>query len=283
MTGESTTSLFGGSSVGSDTILRALRQAEADAKVKAIVLRVDSPGGSALASDLIWREIVKSKKPVVVSMGDTAASGGYYVSMGAKKIFVEPGTLTGSIGVVGGKLALRGLFDKLGVTTETISRGKTSGTLSITDPFSLEEREGWKRLMLDTYQQFTTKAAEGRHMDLKKLEGLAQGRLFTGRMAVANGLADQLGTLDDTIAEARSQAGIPSRGEDRSLDPAQAARHSRATAGRLSGRSRDSRHGARAGRRRSLRRRPAQTLRRAGRHGHALQRAVQVSWRFVKE
>jgi protease-4 len=209
VTGESTASFFGGSSVGSDTILRSLRQAEADAKVKAIVLRVDSPGGSALASDLIWREIIKSKKPVVVSMGDTAASGGYYVSMGAKKIFVEPGTLPGSIGVVGGKLALRGLFDKLGVNSETISRGKTSGTLSITDPFSLEEREGWKRLMLTTYQQFTTKAAEGRHMDLKKLEGLAQGRLFSGRMAVANGLADQLGTLEDTIADARSQAGIP--------------------------------------------------------------------------
>ena len=95
------------------------------------MLRVDSPGGSALASDLIWREVVKSKKPVIVSMGDVAASGGYYISMGAKKIFAEPGTLTGSIGVVGGKMALRGLFDKIGINTETISRGKNSGTLSI--------------------------------------------------------------------------------------------------------------------------------------------------------
>lgn len=210
MTGESTTSLFGGQTVGSDTIVRALRQVEEDAKVKAIVLRVDSPGGSALASDLIWRETVKSKKPVIVSMGDVAASGGYYVSMGAKKILVEPGTLTGSIGVVGGKLALRGLFDKIGVHTETISRGKTSGVLSFTDPFSLEEREAWKRLMLDVYQQFTTKAAQGRHMDVKKLEGLAQGRVFSGRMAVANGLADRLGTLDDALAEAKSMGGVTS-------------------------------------------------------------------------
>jgi protease IV len=208
MTGESAAGLFGAQSVGSDTIVKALRQAEDDPKVKAVVLRVDSPGGSALASDLIWRETVRSKKPMLVSMGDVAASGGYYVSMGAKKIFVEPGTLTGSIGVVGGKLALRGLFDKIGVNTESIRRGKTSGALSISDPFSLEEREAWKRLMLATYHQFTGKAAAGRHMDPKKLEGLAQGRVFSGRMAVANGLADQLGTLEDAIAEAKTLGGI---------------------------------------------------------------------------
>jgi protease-4 len=208
MTGESTTSFLGGETVGSDTIIKALREVENDAKVKAIVLRVDSPGGSALASDLIWREVVLTKKPLLVSMGDVAASGGYYVSMGAKKIFVEPGTLTGSIGVVGGKLALRGLFDKIGVNSEVISRGKTSGTLSFTDPFTTDEREAWKRMMKGTYEQFTSKAAAGRKMDVKKLEGLAQGRVFTGRMAVANGLADQLGTLDDAIAEAKNLAGF---------------------------------------------------------------------------
>ena len=208
MTGESAASLFGDETVGSDTIVKALREAEEDAKVKAIVLRVDSPGGSALASDLIWREVVNSKKPVIASMGDTAASGGYYISMGAKKIFAEPGTLTGSIGVVGGKLALRGLFDKIGVKSEVISRGRNSGTLSMTEPFTPAEREAWKRLMLGTYEQFTTKAAQGRKMDVKKLETMAQGRVFTGRMAVANGLADQLGTLDDAIAEAKNMAGL---------------------------------------------------------------------------
>lgn len=208
MTGESTTSLFGGETVGSDTIVRALRQVEDDPKVKGIVIRVDSPGGSALASDLIWREIVNSKKPLVVSMGDVAASGGYYVSMGAKTIYIEPGSLTGSIGVVGGKLALRGLFDKIGVTTETISRGKVSGVMSMTDPFTQEEREAWKRMMKVTYEQFTQKAAAGRKMDIKKLEGLAQGRVFTGRMAVANGLADKLGTLEDAVTDVKTQAGV---------------------------------------------------------------------------
>ncbi len=208
MTGESSSNFFGGMTVGSDTIVKALRQAQDDAKVRAIVLRVDSPGGSALASDLIWREVVRSKKPFVVSMGDVAASGGYYVSMGAQKIFAEPGTLTGSIGVVSGKLALRGLFEKIGVTTESISRGQTAGVNSFVDPFTPAEREATKRLMLAIYQQFTGKAAQGRKMDLKKLEELAQGRLFSGRMAVANGLADQLGTLDDAVAEAKNLAGI---------------------------------------------------------------------------
>ena len=129
-------SLFGGDSVGSTTIIEAIRKAEADPKVKAIVLRVDSPGGSALASDLIWRELKQCKKPVIASMSDVAASGGYYISMAARKIYAEPGTLTGSIGVVGGKMAFAGLYDKVGITTETISRGANSGIFSSTHPFS---------------------------------------------------------------------------------------------------------------------------------------------------
>ena len=142
-------------------------------------------------------------------MGDVAASGGYYVSMGAKKIFVEPGTLTGIIGVVGGKLAIGGLFAKIGITTETIRRGKNSGTLSFTDAVHAERaRRLDQRLMTDTYQQFTTKAAAGRKMDVAKLESMAQGRVFTGRMAVANGLADSLGTLDDAVAEVKNLAGV---------------------------------------------------------------------------
>ena len=207
-TGDGGGGLFGGAGAGSDTIIKALRKAEKEDNVKAIVLRVDSPGGSALASDLMWREIVRAKKPIVASMGDTAASGGYYISMGADKIFAEAGTLTGSIGVVGGKLALKGLFDKIGINTEVIKRGKISGALTSTDPFTPEEREAWKRVMSDIYRQFTTKAAEGRKMDIKKLEGLAAGRLFTGQMAAANGLVDKVGTLQDAIAEAKKLAGI---------------------------------------------------------------------------
>jgi len=208
MSGESKQGLFGDETLGGDTIVKALRQAQDDDKVKAIVLRVDSPGGSALASDLIWREIVRSKKPVVASMGDTAASGGYYVSMGAKKIYAEPGTLTGSIGVVGGKLALKGLMNKVGITTEVIRRGKNSGLLSGIDPFTPEERAAWERSMKEVYAQFTGKAAEGRKMELAKLEQLAAGRLFTGQMAVDNGLADKLGTLSDAVAGAKELAGL---------------------------------------------------------------------------
>jgi protease-4 len=197
-------------SVGSDTIIKALREAEKDPKVAAIVLRVDSPGGSALASDLMWREItrIKSKKPVIASMGDIAASGGYYISMGCTKIFAEPGTLTGSIGVVSGKLAMKGLLDKVGVTTDSISRGKNSGWMSPLEPFTTSEREVVLSMMKDCYRQFTEKAAQGRNMDLKDLEKLAGGKLYSGIMAKDAKLVDELGTLDDAVAEAKRMAGL---------------------------------------------------------------------------
>jgi protease-4 len=209
MPGESEQGMFGGSTLGGDTIVKALRTAEQDDRVKAIVLRVDSPGGSAMASDLIWREVVRCKKPVVASMGDVAASGGYYISMAAKKIYAEPGTLTGSIGVVGGKLAIGGLMGKVGINTEVISRGKNSGLFSMNEPFTDSERKAVQQLMNDTYKQFTTKAASGRKMDLEKLESLAEGRVFTGAQAKANGLVDETGTLEDAIAAARKLAGLP--------------------------------------------------------------------------
>ena len=129
-------SFFGGETLGSETFIKAVRQAADEKTVKAIVLRVDSPGGSALASDLMWRALQKAGKPVIVSMGDVAASGGYYISMGANRIFAEPGTLTGSIGVVGGKVAIGGLLEKVGITTSVISRGKNSGAMSMLSGFS---------------------------------------------------------------------------------------------------------------------------------------------------
>jgi protease-4 len=207
MPGESTSGLFE-ATLGGDTLVKALREAEEDDKVVAIVLRVNSPGGSALASDLVWREVTRIKKPIVASMGDMAASGGYYISMGADKILAEPRTLTGSIGVVGGKMALGGLFGKVGIKTEIISRGKNSGLESMDRPFTDSEREAWLKIMKDIYKQFTTKAAEGRKMEIAQLESLAQGRIFTGRQAAANKLVDQLGTLDDAVAEAKKLAGI---------------------------------------------------------------------------
>jgi protease-4 len=210
-TGESKGGMTG-ERLGSETIIKALKEAEKDPKVAAIVLRVDSPGGSAMASDLMWREItrIKAKKPIVASMGDIAASGGYYISMGCTKILAEPGTLTGSIGVVGGKLALKGLFDKIGVTTDTISRGKNNGWMSSDEPFSDSERKVITRLMEDCYKQFTEKAAQGRNLSVKDLESLAGGRLYSGRMAKQSKLVDEIGTLEDAVSEAKRLAGLKS-------------------------------------------------------------------------
>ncbi len=208
MEGKNTTDLFGSRSVGSATTVEALRTAANDAKVAAIVLRIDSPGGSAIASDLIWRETVRIEKPVIASMGDVAGSGGYYIAMGADEIFAEPGTITGSIGVVGGKLVLGGLYEKIGLTTEVISRGKNTGLFSTTEPFTSEQEKALSSTLREIYRQFVAKAAKGRNIEVKELDALAQGRVYTGRMAAEVGLVDRLGTLADAIAAARQAAGI---------------------------------------------------------------------------
>lgn len=200
-------SLLSESAIVSDKIVPLIHKISKDDNVKAIVLRVDSPGGSALASDLIWHALEASGKPVVASMGDTAASGGYYISMGADAIFAEPGTLTGSIGVVGGKIAFDGLMRKVGVTTSVISRGRNSGVMSVTAGFSDSEREAMQQMLNTVYEQFTRKAAAGRKMEYETLEALARGRVYTGRQAKELGLVDELGTLADAIAHARKLAG----------------------------------------------------------------------------
>ena len=212
-TGKSSSGFLSGNGMGSTTIIEAIKTADADPKVKAIVLRVDSPGGSALASDLMWHEIKNCKKPVIASMSDTAASGGYYISMGCKKIYAEEGTLTGSIGVLGGKLALRGLMDKIGVNTDGVARGANSGLLSPYDGFNASERKAMQTMMEEIYDQFLTKALEGRKaagkpMTYEKLKTLAEGRIWTGRQALENGLIDALGGLDDAIGEAKVQGGL---------------------------------------------------------------------------
>jgi protease-4 len=211
VTGKGGTSLFGSQSTGSTTMVEAIRKAEQDKTVKAIVLRVDSPGGSALASDLIWNELRRCKKPVIASMGDVAASGGYYISMGCRKIYAEPGTLTGSIGVVGGKLVLGGLEKKIGLNVEVIKLGAHAGILSSTFPFTESEKKAMKAMMEDTYDQFLTKAIKGRARAGKKFtradfSKYAEGRIWTGRQAKENGLVDELGTLDDAIADAKAMA-----------------------------------------------------------------------------
>ena len=206
--GKSETSMFGSTTLGSTTLIAALKKADDDPNVEAIVLRIDSPGGSATASDLIWRETQRIKKPIIASMGDVAGSGGYYIAMGAKKIYAAPGTLTGSIGVIGGKLVTGGLYDKLGMHTEVISRGANSGALSSNQPFTPEERKVWISVLEETYHQFVSKAAEGRKMTYNKLQELAQGRVYAGVTAKKLGLIDELGTLDDALAAAKKAAGL---------------------------------------------------------------------------
>jgi protease-4 len=207
-------SLLGGRSVGSDAIVEAIRDADKNATVKAIVLRVDSPGGSALASDVIWRALAVCKKPVVASMGDVAASGGYYVCMNARRIFAEPGTVTGSIGVFGMKIVTGKLEERVGITTHVVSRGKNSGVNSTTFKWSESERKAMTEVIEDVYDQFTVKAVAGRvaagqkQMTKAKLLDLAGGRVWTGRQAKENGLVDELGTLDDAIAFAKKEAGL---------------------------------------------------------------------------
>ena len=206
--GKSSSSLMGEDTVGSTTLIEALRKADKDPKVLAVVLRIDSPGGSAVASDLIWRQINHMHKPVIASMANVAASGGYYIAAPARRIIAQPQTITGSIGVIGGKAVLSKLLDKVGLSVEVISRGKNSGILSSTAPFTPEERQAWMRVMEETYAQFVAKVAEGRKMPRAKVEELAQGRVYTGKMALDKGLIDSLGTLQDAIRAAKEAAGL---------------------------------------------------------------------------
>ncbi len=217
-TGKSEQSFLGSESCGSTSMIQAIKQAENDKSVKAIVLRVDSPGGSALASDLIWAELMRCKKPIIASMSDVAASGGYYICMAASKIYAEPGTITGSIGVFGGKINMGGTYAKLGITSEVITRGANANLFSSTNSFSKSEREAMTKLIDDCYDQFLTKALTGREkagskLDRKTLEGLAGGRVWTGRQAKENGLIDELGTMQDAIKMAAKLGGLPANSD----------------------------------------------------------------------
>ena len=210
--GRSARSPLGGSSIGSDTVASALRAATSDDRVRAVLLRVNSPGGSAVASDTIWREVVRIRaagKPVVVSMSDLAASGGYYISMAADVIVAQPGTITGSIGVITGKPVLAEALDRIGVTTDSVSVGSGATMFAPTHPFSDEE---WQRLntWLDAiYRDFTEKVASGRRMTVEQVHEVARGRVWTGADAAQNGLVDELGGMADAAGIARRRAGLP--------------------------------------------------------------------------
>ncbi|WP_433218981.1 signal peptide peptidase SppA [Microtetraspora malaysiensis] len=203
--------LGGGTSMGSDTICAALRSARRDDRVKAIVFRVDSPGGSYVASDAIWREVVlarKAGKPVVVSMGDLAASGGYFVSMAADVIVAQPGTLTGSIGVFGGKPVVEDLLNKIGVVTETVVEGANAGMFSPTREFSGQQWDRVNAWLDRIYEDFVGKVAQGRGLDRDRAHELARGRVWTGADALEGRLVDELGGLEDALALARKKAGL---------------------------------------------------------------------------
>jgi protease-4 len=203
---------FGGG-MGSDTVAAALRAAGSDEKARAIVLRVNSPGGSYTASDVIWREVVRVRaagKPVVVSMGDVAASGGYFISAPADVIVVQPGTITGSIGVIMGKPVLRDMFGRAGVSTDAITDGAANAMMfSSSRPFSESE---WSRIdeWLDAvYADFTEKVGSGRRLSADRVHELARGRVWSGADAVVNGLADETGGMKEAVGIARTRAGLP--------------------------------------------------------------------------
>ena len=210
--GRSSSGPVNGEMVGSDTIVEAVNDAANDKSIKAIVLRVDSPGGSALASDLMWYalENAKAKKPVVVSMGDVAASGGYYIACNANKIVAQPSTVTGSIGVFLGKPVVKGLYDWLGVTNEYILRGKNAGLFRETEKWTPEERAKMVDQTNSIYfDNFIPKVAKGRNKSVEEANTLGQGRVWTGTQAKANGLIDEFGGLEKAIDIAKQLANLP--------------------------------------------------------------------------
>jgi protease-4 len=200
-----------GRQVGSDSIGASLRAAINDEHVRAVVLHIDSPGGSAVASDTIWREVCRVReagKPVVVSMGEAAASGGYYIACPADVIVALPSTLTGSIGVFGGKMVVRELLDRIGLTTGSVSQGSRSLMFSPRRGFSDDERERFAATIDAIYVDFVAKVARGRGRPVAEIEAIARGRVWTGSDALGIGLVDELGGLRDAIRIARLRAGL---------------------------------------------------------------------------
>jgi len=200
--------------VGSDTFVEQLRRLRNDDAIKAIVLRVDSPGGSSVASDVMWRELMitrdqKPSRPLVISMSDLAASGGYYISVPGHVIVAQPGTLTGSIGIFAGKFVIDGTLGKVGVTTQTVKSGKNADIYSPFARFSPEQREKVGQYMEGFYKSFITKVADGRHSTPDRIDAVAQGRVWTGAQAKDRGLVDVLGGLDTAVSIAKERAHIP--------------------------------------------------------------------------
>jgi protease-4 len=203
-----------GEVVGSMALVKAIRAVRADNSVRGIVLRIDSPGGSSTASDVIWRELVvtrdqKPARPLVASMSDLAASGGYYLAMAAPQIVAQPATITGSIGIFGGKFVTGGTYQKLGAAIDSVSIGKNAEMESPARPFTDSERAKLREELRVFYDQWIQKVAVARKMPVARVESLARGRVWTGAQARENGLVDALGGLDRAVALVKEKAGIP--------------------------------------------------------------------------
>lgn len=205
-------------SAGGDTVAKALREAIDDPRVRGIVLRIDSPGGSYVASDTIWREVLRARErnlPIVASLGDVAASGGYFAAMGANSIVAQPGTVTGSIGVFALKPVLAGMWDKLNVNWEQVASGEHTLLWSPNRPFTPAEQAWFDRMLDAIYADFTTKVAESRRLSEEQVDQVARGRIFTGAQAQDLGLVDDLGGLDVAVRETQRAAGIAEDAEVR--------------------------------------------------------------------
>ena len=220
--GESNFDSPGALVVGSETFNQWLRRVRIDPTIDAVVVRVDSPGGSAVASEVMWRELMLTRdvKPLVVSMGDVAASGGYYIAAPAHAIVAQPGTLTGSIGVVTGKFVVDATLGKLGLSSAAVSNGRLAEIYSPFRPFSREERAKIEEQLQSTYELFLDRVAKGRSQEARKIDGVAQGRVWTGRQARELGLVDELGGLSDAIRIAKERAKLdPKRDVDLVIYP----------------------------------------------------------------
>jgi protease-4 len=221
--GPSTSGLLGGgSNIGADTLREALRMATRDDKIDAIVIRIDSPGGSALASEVMWQAARRAaaKKPVIISVGSMAASGGYYLASSGGYIFADPTAIVGSIGVVGGKFVLRDLFAKLGLTTESFSRGRNSDLFSSSVEWDDRQRREVTNWMHQTYDQFTDRVMTTRKGKIKDIDAVARGRIFSAKQAMDLGMVDQIGGIHDAIAYGADQAGLKEGGYEVRVIPA---------------------------------------------------------------